>query len=196
MPRSKLHSFRALILASLAHGTSLIKKPKVNADWNEAIKTMRLYGATINKIEDDTYEIIGVGGKLKTPADIVNVNNSGTMLAFIAGVAASCPEWSLVTGDESIRTLRKITKNFIEPFSELGVTVISTKNDGMAPFIFRGPITKEKTRIDGTGCQPVFSLLIAAVLAENPVEIIVDNPGETAYIDLLLYSCYHKEQGP
>ena len=41
--------------------------------------------------------------------------------------------------------------------------------------------------MDGIGCQPVFSVLIASALSEKPVDIHVRNPGETAYIDLLLY---------
>ena len=44
----------------------------------------------------------------------------GTMLAFIAGVAAACPGFTVLTGDESLRKLRKITKNLIAPFSGIG----------------------------------------------------------------------------
>jgi 3-phosphoshikimate 1-carboxyvinyltransferase len=109
------------------------------------------------------------------------------MLVFIAGVAAACPGWTILTGDESLRKLRKITRNFIPPFRELGVTVISTKEDGMAPFVFKGRVNGGVAHMDGVGCQPVFSVLIASALSEKPVELYVENPGETAYIDLLLY---------
>ncbi len=188
MPPSKTHSFRALILASLAEGESLIRRPKISSDWQEAVKAMRLYGAQIEELEKDVlFRVRGVAGKLQTPADIINVNNSGTMLVFIAGVAAACPGWTVLTGDESLRTLRKITRHFIEPFNELGVTCISTKGDGMAPFIFKGKVSGGSTRINGISCQPVFSLLVAAACSPEPVDITVDNPGETDYIDLLLY---------
>lgn len=187
MPRNKLHSFRALILASLACGVSYIREPKLSSDWYEAVKAMKMYGAEIEEIARNIYKIKGVAGKLKTPCDIINVGNSGTMLAFIAGIAAACPGFTVLTGDESIRTLRKITKNFIKPFQQLGVTVISTKNDDMAPFVFKGRVNGGKVSMDGVGCQPVFSVLIASVLSSKPVEIFVSNPGETAYIDLLLY---------
>jgi 3-phosphoshikimate 1-carboxyvinyltransferase len=187
MPASKTHSFRALILAALADGTSLIRQPKISSDWHEAVKAMRLYGADIQEIEKETFQVRGVAGQLRTPEDVINVNNSGTMLVFIAGVAAACPGWTVLTGDESLRKLRKITRNFIAPLQELGVTVISTKQDGMAPFVFKGKVNGGTTRMDGVGCQPVFSVLIASALSPKPVEIYVDNPGETAYIDLLLY---------
>ena len=187
MPASKTHSFRALIFASLADGTSIIRNPKISSDWKEAIRAMRMYGAEINEIEPHIFQVNGVGGKLQTPEDVINVNNSGTMLSFIAGIAAACPGWSVLTGDESLRKLRIITKNFIKPFEELGVTVISTKGDGMAPFVFKGKVNGGTAQMNGIGCQPVISVLTASALSEKPVDLYAQNPGETAYIDLHLY---------
>jgi 3-phosphoshikimate 1-carboxyvinyltransferase len=187
MPRSKTHSFRALILASLANGISYVRNPKLSGDWHEAVKAMSMYGAKIEEIEKQVFRVEGVGGDLQTPADVINVNNSGTMLFFISGVAAACPGWSVITGDESIRTLRKVSKNLFEPFQELDVEVISTKNDGMAPLIIKGKVNGGVAHMDGVGCQPVFSVLIASAFSKEPVEVFARNPGERAYIDLLLY---------
>ncbi len=187
IPSSKTHSFRALILASLAKGTSIIRKPKISADWNEAIKAMKLYGAEIEENENNVFQVKGVGGKLNIPDDVINVGNSGTMLFFIAGIAAASPGWSVITGDESIRKLRTVSKNLFQPFNELGVEIISSKNDGMPPLIIKGKVNGGVAHIDGRGCQPVFSVLIASALSKKPVDIYVDNPGETAYIDLLLH---------
>ena len=72
MPRSKTHSFRALILASLADGDSIIRNPKLSSDWHEAVKAMRMYGATIEERENNIFRVRGVAGKLQTPEDIVN----------------------------------------------------------------------------------------------------------------------------
>src|SRR5438876_9540381 len=155
MPRSKTHSFRALILASLADGTSYVRNPKLSGDWHEAVKALRMYGAEIEEVEPHIFRVKGVGGKLQTPSDIINVNNSGTMLFFIAGVAAACSGWSVITGDESIRTLRKISKNLFEPFHDLDVEIISTKNDGMAPLVIKGKANGGVAHMDGVGCQPV-----------------------------------------
>ena len=187
MPRSKTHSFRALILASLADGISFVRHPKLSGDWHEAVKAMRMYGANIEEIAPSVFRVEGVGGKLQTPADVINVNNSGTMLFFLAGVAAACPAWSVITGDESIRTLRTISRNLFEPFEALGVEIISTKNDGMAPLVIKGKVDGGVAHMDGIGCQPVFSVLIASAFSAKPVEVFARNPGERAYIDLLLY---------
>lgn len=69
MPPSKTHSFRALILAALADGTSVIRQPKISSDWQEAVKAMRLYGAEIQEIEPELFQVQGVAGKLRTPED-------------------------------------------------------------------------------------------------------------------------------
>ena len=187
MPRSKTHSFRALILASLADGISFVRNPKLSGDWHEAVKAMRMYGAKIEEIEKNVFRVEGVGGNLQTPADVINVNNSGTMLFFVAGVAAACSGWSVITGDESIRTLRKISRYLFGPLQELGVKIISTKNDGMAPLVIKGKVNGGVAHMDGVGCQPVFSVLIASAFSEKPVEVFARRPGERAYIDLLLY---------
>lgn len=187
MPRSKTHSFRALILASVADGVSTIKYPKISNDWNCAVRAMQMYGAGIEEVNPTTYKVTGVNGNLKTPDNIIDINNSGTMLAYIAGLASSCPGWTILTGDESIRTLRTVSKNCIKPLTELGATIISTKGDSMAPFIIKGKVNGGNASMNGEGCQPVFSVLIASALSENPVDLTVENPGETAYIDAMLY---------
>lgn len=187
MPSSKTHSFRALILASLAKGTSVIRKPKISADWNQAVKAMKLYGAVIEEKKNNVFQVKGTGGNLNTPDDVINVGNSGTMLFFLAGIAAACSGRSVITGDESIRKLRSVSKNLFQPFKELGIEIISSKNDGMAPLLIKGKVNGGAANMDGMGCQPVFSVLIASVLSKKPVDIYVDNPGETAYIDLLLH---------
>ena len=187
IPSSKTHSFRALILASLAKGESVIKKPKLSSDWFEAIKALRMYGAEITEVNRNTYIVKGTSGKLKTPDDVINVGNSGTMLFFILGVASLCEGWSVITGDKSIRKLRTVSQNLIVPFKQLGIEIIATKNDGMAPFLVKGVVRGNIVHLDGTGCQPVFSVLLAAAFSKVKTEILVDNPGETAYIELLLY---------
>src|SRR2546423_15645222 len=107
MPRSKTHSFRALILASLANGISYVRNPKLSGDWHEAVKAMSMYGAKIEESEHGVFRIEGVGGNLHTPADVINVNNSGTMLFFVAGGGGAGPGWSGFTGERGPRTVRK-----------------------------------------------------------------------------------------
>jgi len=53
----------------------------------------------------------------------------------------------------------------------------------MAPLMIKGKVDGGVAHMDGIGCQPVFSVLIASALSEKPVEIFVKNPGEKIVYD-------------
>ena len=58
IPPSKVHSFRALVLGALADGISVIRNPKLSTDWDEGVKAMRMFGATIKEIDKNIFEVI------------------------------------------------------------------------------------------------------------------------------------------
>jgi 3-phosphoshikimate 1-carboxyvinyltransferase len=70
---------------------------------------------------------------------------------------------------------------------QLGVRTLSMRGDGYAPVILHGPLIGGKARILGTDSQPVSALLIASSLAPHPTELIIDQPGETPWVDLTLH---------
>ena len=57
---------------------------------------------------DDTRDDIIVNGKgiygLKEPNNVVDCGNSGTTIRLISGVLSANPFFSVLTGDESLRT--------------------------------------------------------------------------------------------
>ena len=181
---NKSHSFRALILASLAEGTSKIKEPKISNDWEKGIEAMRMYGAEITQ-ENDIFVVKGTGKNMKTPDDVINCGNSGQIFRFFMGVATGCEGYTVMTGDDSIRHIRLGTP-LINSINELGGFAISTKNDGHAPVVIRGKIKGGITTIDGIDSQPVSGLLIACSLAEGNSEIKVINAGEKPWVGLTL----------
>jgi len=63
----------------------------------------------------------------------------------------------------------------------------STKNDGYAPIIIKGPVKNNKLVIDGQDSQPVSALIIlSAFLENNYTEIKVNNAGEIPWVNLTL----------
>src|SRR5437588_387508 len=64
--------------------------------------------------------------------------------------------------------------------------ILASLADGIS-FIRYPKLSGGIAHMDGVGCQPVFSVLIASAFSEKPVEVFARNPGEKAYIDLLLY---------
>jgi 3-phosphoshikimate 1-carboxyvinyltransferase len=181
---SKSHSLRALLFASLAKGKSTIHHYLHSPDVDAMINACRKLGATIDK-HDDHIDVIGFDAKPTTPDDIIDCGNSGQVLRFALAISTLCDGYSVFTGDHSIRFNRPM-QPMVDGITGLNATCISTKNDGYAPIIIKGPVLPGKTTLDGLDSQPVSGLLMACAFSEGPFEIHVTNPGEQAWIDLTL----------
>ncbi|MHC4717017.1 MAG: 3-phosphoshikimate 1-carboxyvinyltransferase [Planctomycetota bacterium] len=186
VPPNKSHSFRALIMASLAAGTSRIISPAVSSDWLRGIEAMEMFGATVEPKGSDAWEVTGAGGKLTTPEDVINCGNSGIIFRFFTALAACCEGYTVLTGDDSIRHIRPCGP-LLDALNALGAWGISTKGDGHAPVVVRGPLAGGAAEIDGADSQPVSALLIAGSLAQSPVELTVHNPGEKPWVGVTLH---------
>ena len=84
VPGSKSHTIRALLLASLAEGTSYIRNPLPSADCLSASRAVPLMGAKIELEKDSvkigqTWTVQGAGSKIHLPSNIVDVGNSGSL---------------------------------------------------------------------------------------------------------------------
>ena len=95
IPGSKSHTIRAVVLASLASGTSRIVAPLDSSDTRAALDAARLFGAEVSAGEE--WIVTGTAGRPVLPVDVVDVGNSGTTLRIFLGVAALCDGWTFFT---------------------------------------------------------------------------------------------------
>lgn len=181
---SKSHTLRAILFASIADGKSIILDYLHSPDTVAMIAACQQLGAHITQTENKI-EIIGCACKFKTPDNVIDCGNSGQVLRFIAALASLMSDYVVFTGDHSIRHSRPM-QPMIEGLTQLDVFCVSTKNDGFAPIIVRGPLKPGKTTLAGEDSQPVSALLIACAFASGPSEIHVRNPGEKPWIGLTL----------
>ena len=186
VPPNKSHSFRALIVASLAEGSSRIVNPAVSSDWMRGIEAMEMFGAEIIPHANNEWEVTGTAGQLRTPDDVVHCGNSGIILRFFGALAGCCGGYTVLTGDESLRHIRPAGP-LLEALNQLGAWAVSTKGDGRAPLVVRGPLAGGLAEIDGADSQPVSALLIAGSLAQGPCELVVRNPGEKPWVGVTLH---------
>jgi len=185
IPPNKSHSFRALIMAALAEGTSRIIAPAASNDWMRGIEALEMFGAQITPKANSAWEVVGTGGEIKTPDDVIDCGNSGIILRFFMGLASCCEGYTVLTGDHSVRHIR-LCQPLIDALNDLGAWAVSTKGDGHAPVVVRGPLKGGRAEIDGRDSQPVSSLLIAASLADAPTELLVRQPGEKPWVGVTL----------
>lgn len=196
VPPSKSHTLRALVFALMAKGKSQIHSYLHSPDTLAMIEAIRLLGAQV-EAAPDCITVQGAGGKISFAEDVINCGNSGQVLRFIGALAALSPHYTVLTGDASIRYNRPV-QPLLDGLTQLGAFAGSTRGDGKAPIIIKGPLTCSSATIDGEDSQPVSGLLIASSFAEHPIKISVNNPGEKPWIDLTLHwlkrfgiSCEH-----
>lgn len=184
VPSSKSHTLRAILFASFGSGRSVIEHPLASPDTTAMIQAMRQFGARIEE-KNDRLEIFGFSGKPTIADDVIQCGNSGQVLRFVGALAGNMPQYTILTGDHSIRHNRPILP-MLDGLKSLGATAHSSRGDGFAPLLVKGPFTNNYAIIDGEDSQPVSGLLIAAAFAPHPITIEVRNPGEKPWVALTL----------
>lgn len=184
IPPSKSHTLRAILFASLAKGKSTIHRYLPSPDTQAMIEACQLMGAQIT-VEEQKLTIVGTDFHPQTPSNIIDAGNSGQVLRFIAAIAALTSGYTVITGDHSVRTNRPV-QPLLDALTRLNVFATSTKGDGSAPILIKGPLQGGITTLDGEDSQPVSGLLMACAFANKSTIINVTNPGEKPWVDLTL----------
>jgi 3-phosphoshikimate 1-carboxyvinyltransferase len=183
IPASKSHTIRAVIIASLAHGQSKVRNPLDSLDTEAAVNSCRALGARIDKGEKE-WSIQGVGGRLMAPDNVIDVANSGTTLYIVLGTAALLEGCCVLTGDAQTR--KRPAQQLINALNDLGSQVWSTRGNGMAPIVVRGPMRGGSTSVEAVTSQWVSSILINAPLAAKDTELHVTGLNERPYVQITL----------
>ncbi len=185
VPASKSHTLRAILFASMANGISEIRNFLHSPDATAMIEAMRLFGASI-EITADLLRIRGLDGKLTAAENVIDSGNSGQVLRFVGALAALSPSYTILTGDHSIRHSRPV-KPLLDALSQLGATAVSSRLDGYAPILIKGPMQPGYAQMIGEDSQPVSGMLIATSFLPGKSTIEVVSPGEKPWIDLTLF---------
>jgi len=182
VPGSKSHTIRALVIATLAEGTSEIYEPLDSLDTQACVRVCRGLGARLTLGDD--WLVAGTGGNLACPDDVLDVANSGTTLYVTLGTAALGRGWSVFTGDDQIRS--RSAGPLLDALRALGAEAISTRGTGCAPLLVRGPLKGGRVAIECPTSQYLTSLLINCPLAEGDTEIEVLELNEQPYVAMTL----------
>lgn len=171
-PPSKSYSHRAVILASLAKGTSKLYDMLYSEDTLASIRVCEALGAKINKA-DEYLEVVGTGGKLHNSSEApIDLANSGTTLRLMTSVSALSDNEVTLTGDDSLQTRPMgLLMGALQP---LGVETISIKDNEKAPILIKPGYVGGETNIYGNvSSQFISSILISSPLSKNGVTLYV-----------------------
>ena len=105
VPGDKSVSHRAALLGALAVGTTEIHGYLEAQDCLRTITAVQALGAEVTRKGPGQYRIEGCGRHgLREPSDVIDCGNSGTSARLLVGLLAGQPFWTMLTGDESLRT--------------------------------------------------------------------------------------------
>lgn len=136
IPGDKSISHRAVMLGSIAEGTTEIDGFLTGADCLSTISCFQQLGVNIQR-DGEKVTVHGVGLQgLKEPDSVLDVGNSGTTIRLISGILAGQNFTSLLTGDSSIR--RRPMKRVLDPLGKMGAEVLGRDNNNKAPFAIKG----------------------------------------------------------
>ncbi len=186
IPASKSHTIRAVAIASLASGQSLIHGPLDSGDTQAVVRCYRALGAEIAISEPRLWKVTGTGGQITAPRKTIDVANSGTTLRIAMGSAALAPpgQTTSFTGDEQIQS--RPVGPLMDSLQDLGAKCKSLKNNSKAPLQVTGQIVGGQTSIAASTSQYLSSLLLCTPLAAKDSEIDVTLLNEPDYVQMTL----------
>ncbi|MBN2268978.1 MAG: 3-phosphoshikimate 1-carboxyvinyltransferase [Sedimentisphaerales bacterium] len=186
IPASKSHTIRAVAIASLASGDSVIRAPLLSGDTSAVVNAYQALGAKIDTSDPAAWKVSGSSGRIAVPEKTIDVLNSGTTLRIAMGSAALAPPGRPIrfTGDDQIQA--RPVAPLIDALNDLGAECASLKNNGCAPVKIAGTLKGGKTAIACKTSQYLSSLLLCTPLAEQDSEINVTLLNEPDYVRMTL----------
>lgn len=144
LPGDKSISHRAVMMASISDGTSVIRNFSSSADCRATVECFRRMGVEIG-VDGDVLRIKGVGKRgLKKPEQELFCDNSGTTMRLMSGLLAFQNFDSVLTGDESLS--KRPMARIADPLAKMGASI--SLNEGHAPISIKG------TSLDGIEYEP------------------------------------------
>ncbi len=176
LPASKSMAHRFIIAASLAAGTSTIRRADFSADVEATLRCMRALGAKWEIVEDGL-RVTGIGGLREPFGDLprFDCGESGSTLRFLMPIALAVDRGGVFTGRG--RLMERPQEPYFDLFDQKGVS--HALEDGV--LTLRGSLTPGEYRLRGDVSSQFFTgLLFALPLLEGPSTVVSTTRLESA----------------
>lgn len=187
LPGSKSITNRALLLAALAEGESLLRSPLHSEDTFYMVQALRELGVILEETPQHDFHVHGTGGTFLVPEKTLFIGNSGTTVRFLTAAACFAPAGTDVVLDGVARMRERPIRDLVGALLTLGVDAECLNGHGCPPVRVRGGGLPGGTcRLAGdVSSQYLTALLQAAPYAQTDVEIeIVGDLISKPYIDI------------
>ncbi len=183
-PSNKSYTHRAIFLASMADGKSMIKNILKSGDTNATVNACRNFGVEIKEIGNNM--AVKSTGELKLQNNIIDAANSGTTIRIVTAISALLDDEIVLTGDSSLK--KRPMQPLLDALDSLGAKCNSSA--GKPPITVSGRIKGGKVTISGNiSSQFISAMMIIAPKLENGILLnikgkLVSKP----YIDATIIS--------
>lgn len=171
VPGDKSISHRAIMLAGISKGKSLIRGFLKSEDCLSTISCLKSLGIAISE-EGSGIIVFGKGlhGLRKSEA-ILDSGNSGTTMRLLSGILAGQDFNSTITGDKSLR--KRPMARIIVPLRQMGAIIDAEGAGEHAPLSIRGGRLKGiEYKLPIPSAQVKSAILLAGLYAENITRVI------------------------
>ena len=181
-PPNKSYTHRAIFLAALSDGKSIVKNVLNSSDIKATISACNAFGVEVHEDNDIITIRNTIGSTVQ--GSMIDAQNSGTTIRIAIAIAALSGGNTILTGDESLK--KRPMQPILDSLQTLGVS--SESDGGLPPITIKGKIKGNQLNIDGKiSSQFISALLIIAPRLENG--LIINIQGELVskpYIDLTI----------
>lgn len=188
VPGSKSFTNRALPIAAMAHGPSVLSNVLESDDTAVMLDSLRRLGIALDHDRvARTVRIEGCGGELPVEKAALFLGNSGTSIRFLASMLATAKGEFTLDGVDRMR--QRPIGDLLTALGQLGVDARSVHGNGCPPIAIRASgVTGGKIAVRGeVSSQFLSGLLMMAPAANANIEIAVDGPlVSKPYIDMTL----------
>ncbi len=161
-PSNKSYTHRAIFLASLADGKSIIKNILRSGDTNATINACKNFGVEIKDVGNDI--TVSSTGELKIHSNTIDAANSGTTIRIATAISALSNDKIVLTGDSSLK--KRPMQPLLDALESLGAKCSSS--NGNPPISVSGEIKGGEVKIPGNiSSQFISALMITAPKLEN-----------------------------
>ncbi len=172
-PGDKSISHRALIFASICSGVSKLSRLSLGRDVEATYNVLSKLGVDISRDSVDRTMVTVQGDGpwgYKEPSDILEVDNSGTLLRLMTGVLSGVDGHFVLTGDSSI--VKRPMLRVVAPLRDLGARIDGRQDGALAPISIRGSRLKGG-RLDTKvpSAQVKSALLLAGLFADGTTQV-------------------------
>lgn len=174
-PGDKSVSHRALIIGSLASGTTEVSGFLNCEDTISTANAMRKLGAGID-INGSDVKITGKGlTGLGEPDDVIDAGNSGTTTRLLTGLLSAQGFFTAVTGDKYLRA--RPMKRVVDPLRLMGARITGREGGNRLPLAIEGGSLKGISyKLPVASAQVKSALLLAGMYADGETEVVEPEP--------------------